>query len=73
MAERRRTTRKRSIATTTRSIERCADGRRRIRERFRAWFAEWRAGGSSGARVAALVDAAVAKRFEKTSSGKRDE
>ncbi len=34
---------------------------------FRAWFAEWRAGGSSGARVAALVDAAVAKRFEKTS------
>jgi hypothetical protein len=40
---------------------------------FRAWFAEWRAGGSSGARVAALVDAAVAKRFEKTSSGKRDE
>ena len=39
---------------------------------FRAWFGDWKAGGSSGLRTAALVDAAVAKRFDKT-RGKRDE
>ena len=39
---------------------------------FAAWFAEWKAGGSSGLRTTALVDAAVAKRFEKARA-KRDE
>jgi hypothetical protein len=39
---------------------------------FQTWFSDWKKNGSSGLRTAALVDAAVAKRFDKT-RGKRDE
>jgi hypothetical protein len=40
-------------------------------KRFRVWFEEWTLDGSSGSRVAALVDAAVARRFEKRDGKKR--
>ena len=39
---------------------------------FQTWFSDWKKNGSSGLRTAALVDAAVAKRFDKT-RGKSDE